>query len=89
MTARARRLLVVEMPGVQEHRSCRRVSQLPDLTPIDFALLPRVMPAADFGANHRRPSPRPPAGGCAVRRRIPEPLHCSRIGKIYHHAELA
>ena len=36
---------------VQERRACRRVSQVPDPTPIDFALFPRAMPAASSGAD--------------------------------------
>jgi hypothetical protein len=38
---------------LQERLACRRVSQLPDLTPIDFALFTQAMPAASSGA--RRP----------------------------------
>jgi hypothetical protein len=31
--------------------ACRRVSHLPDLTPIDFALFARALPAANSGAS--------------------------------------
>ena len=44
-------LLVVVMSGAFGSAwACRRVSHLPDLTPIDFALFPRAMPAANSGA---------------------------------------
>ena len=31
--------------------ACRRVGQLPDLTPMDFGLLARAMPAGSFGGS--------------------------------------
>jgi len=46
------RALAVEMSGAfRSACACRRVTHLPDLTPIDCALLTRAMPAADSGAS--------------------------------------
>ena len=52
MMARSHIPLVVEMSGTfRSAWACRRVSHLPDLTPIDFALFTRSMPTGDAGAS--------------------------------------
>src|ERR1022692_2489269 len=49
MMARSRGPLVVAMSGAfRSAWACRRVSHLPDLTPIDFALFTRATPGGQF-----------------------------------------
>ena len=68
MMARSRGPLVVAMSGAfRSAWACRRVSHLPDLTPIDFALFTRATPGGQFRRQQPPDTMRPRISGEPLR----------------------